>query len=197
MSALVRQNAFLDGFLTLTYYSLPFVFVWAARRIAARRLSGVAKMAGAFVVAIGLLRLLSIPDFWHWACALALAAAVSIAGAIAAVKIAPRALKRGSRQELRAIIRRLREEVELRKAAETNLRRLVEQERSTGEARLRSYIEAAAQGIIVAAQDGRIVLVNCRTEAMFGYARDQLIGAALTTLLPAGLAASQTGVRRD
>jgi PAS domain S-box-containing protein len=52
------------------------------------------------------------------------------------------------------------------------------------EAQLRSYLEAASQAILAVSQVGRIVLVNQRTEEMFGYTRQELLGLELEALLP-------------
>ena len=52
------------------------------------------------------------------------------------------------------------------------------------EATARAFLESAAEGIVVVDSRGRIVLVNARTEQMFGYRRDQLLGQTLELLLP-------------
>ena len=52
------------------------------------------------------------------------------------------------------------------------------------EEKLRSYFEAASQAILGVTADGRISLVNRRTEEMFGYSREELLGRELETLLP-------------
>jgi PAS domain S-box-containing protein len=63
--------------------------------------------------------------------------------------------------------------------------------------KLRSFIEAASQGILGISANGRIALVNHRTEEMFGYAREELLGQSLEMLLPerfrAGHAAHRDG----
>jgi two-component system, sensor histidine kinase PdtaS len=45
-------------------------------------------------------------------------------------------------------------------------------------------VEAAATGMILIDGDGRVVLVNSRTETLFGYSREELIGAPLEMLIP-------------
>lgn len=45
-------------------------------------------------------------------------------------------------------------------------------------------LENAAEGIIVVDRDGRIVLVNNRSEALFGYRREELLDREVETLLP-------------
>lgn len=45
-------------------------------------------------------------------------------------------------------------------------------------------LEAAPDAVVVVDESGRIVLVNERTEALFGYARADLLGSTVDTLLP-------------
>jgi two-component system, LuxR family, sensor kinase FixL len=200
--ALVWLHALSDGLITLGYYSVPFTLIWFVRRRAPLRLRGLAMLFAGFLVAAGTTHLMSLWNLWHSAFRLegvikGVTAVLSVIAAIATIKLAPKVLKLASPNELESINRWLREQVEARATAEDKLRRLLEQERSTSEARVRSYFEAASQGIIVAAQDGQIVLVNRRTEEMFGYTRDELVGAQLERLLPLGLAVAHAGVRKD
>ena len=70
-------------------------------------------------------------------------------------------------------------DVTARKTAEDSLRR--------SEATARAFLESASESIVVTDAAGRIVLVNARTETMFGYARTELIGQPVETLIPAPL----------
>ncbi|HYB40525.1 MAG TPA: PAS domain S-box protein, partial [Candidatus Methylomirabilis sp.] len=63
------------------------------------------------------------------------------------------------------------------------------------EATARALLESAAEAIIVTDEAGRIGLVNAKTEAIFGYAREELIGQALELLLPARFRESHAGHR--
>jgi PAS domain S-box-containing protein len=49
---------------------------------------------------------------------------------------------------------------------------------------VRTLLESLAEGLVVVDSSGTIVLVNSRTEEMFGYSREQLLGQSLDTLLP-------------
>jgi PAS domain S-box-containing protein len=49
----------------------------------------------------------------------------------------------------------------------------------------RSLLEAAPDAIVVVDADGRIVFVNARTETLFGYEREQLLGQSVEQLVPA------------
>jgi len=53
-----------------------------------------------------------------------------------------------------------------------------------GEARFRNLLEFAPDAIVISDQDGRVVMVNAKTEAMFGYSREALIGAPIEMLIP-------------
>lgn len=70
-------------------------------------------------------------------------------------------------------------DVTARKVAEESLRR--------SEATSRAFLESVAESIVVTDAAGRIVLVNARTETMFGYARTELIGQLVEELIPAPL----------
>jgi anti-anti-sigma factor len=52
---------------------------------------------------------------------------------------------------------------------------------------LRGLIDALADGVVLADDDGALVLVNQRLEDMFGYARGELAGRPVESLLPADL----------
>jgi PAS domain S-box-containing protein len=67
-------------------------------------------------------------------------------------------------------------DITARKAAEESLRR--------SEATSRALLESVSESIVVADAAGRIVLVNARTETMFGYSRAELIGQPVEVLVP-------------
>ncbi len=48
----------------------------------------------------------------------------------------------------------------------------------------RAFLESASEGIVVVDVAGRIVLVNAKTEEMFGYPRAELIGRPIELLVP-------------
>jgi len=72
-------------------------------------------------------------------------------------------------------------------AAATKARQRVEGALRDSENRARVLLEAASEGVIVVDAAGRIVSVNGRTAQMFGYGREELIGAPLEILVPARL----------
>ena len=60
-------------------------------------------------------------------------------------------------------------------------------DREKAEERWRLVVEAAPHAKIVLDSDGRMVLVNSRTESLFGYTRGELLGEPLQKLLTGGL----------
>jgi PAS domain S-box-containing protein len=155
---------------------------------------------GGFIVARGTTHLMSIWDLWYSTYGLegavrAVAVVLSAAAAFATVKVTPPALPVATPAEPERINQSLREEIKARKAAEEKLRLLMENVRQSGEAKLRSYLEAASQAILTVSIEGKIVLVNRRTEEMFGYDRTELIGQPLEILLPERYRSGHVGLR--
>lgn len=56
--------------------------------------------------------------------------------------------------------------------------------RKETEAKIRALLESAPDAIVISDAQGRIVLVNERTEQLFGYGRDELLGQAIELLVP-------------
>jgi PAS domain S-box-containing protein len=52
------------------------------------------------------------------------------------------------------------------------------------EDRFRNLLESAPDAIVIVDQHGRIVIVNEQAERVFGYRRDELVGASVETLVP-------------
>ncbi len=66
-------------------------------------------------------------------------------------------------------------------------------ERRMAEERFRLVVESAPNSIIVADREGRIVLVNRKTEEMFGYPREELAGQTIDLLIPERFRAAHPG----
>jgi PAS domain S-box-containing protein len=56
-----------------------------------------------------------------------------------------------------------------------------------GDITLRRLLESLAEGVILVDGMGTILLANHRTEELFGYSRDEMVGRSLDILLPARL----------
>lgn len=57
-------------------------------------------------------------------------------------------------------------------------------ERKRAEERFRVAVESAPNAMVMVNRDGAIVLVNLQTERLFGYTRDELLGASVDMLVP-------------
>src|SRR5437879_4076731 len=161
-----------DSLIVLAYYSIPVILWYFTRQRPGFKLSGLILMFGGFIFACGTTHLMNIWNFWHSTYRLegvikAITGALSVATAIASLRLAPTATKIAMPEEMEQINAALRQEIEARKEAEQELVRLMEAQRLGSDATLRSYFEAAPQAILAVSADGRIRLVNRSTEEMF------------------------------
>lgn len=53
-----------------------------------------------------------------------------------------------------------------------------------GEEKFRGLLEAAPDPVVISSKDGRIRIVNARTEELFGFSRDELVGQSVDVLIP-------------
>src|SRR5204863_2032173 len=69
-------------------------------------------------------------------------------------------------------------------------------ERKQAEEQFRLVVEAAPSAMIMVNTEGRITLVNTQAEAVFGYARQELIGHPIEMLVPERFSSHHTTDRR-
>ena len=69
--------------------------------------------------------------------------------------------------------------------------------RKQAEERFRLVVEAAPSGMVMVDRDGKIILVNSRTEKLFGYDRKELVGQSIEMLVPESLRKKHEDVRTE
>lgn len=70
-------------------------------------------------------------------------------------------------------------------------------ERKRQEERFRLVVEAAPNAMVMIDSQGKIEMVNAQTEAIFGYAREELLGQPMEVLIPARFRAHHPGLRSN
>jgi two-component system, sensor histidine kinase and response regulator len=68
-------------------------------------------------------------------------------------------------------------------------------ERKRGEDHFRSVVEAAPNAMLMVDRSGAIALVNAQTERLFGYEREELLGAPVENLVPERFRGGHRGLR--
>jgi PAS domain S-box-containing protein len=77
-----------------------------------------------------------------------------------------------------------------------SLKRLGE-EHQKSERKFRALLESAPDAMVIAGRDGRIILVNAQTERLFGYTRNDLVGAPVELLMPERYRSGHSSHRND
>ncbi len=151
----------------LAYMTIPVVLIVFVRRRRDLPYPWMFWMFGAFIITCGFTHLLEAAAFYWPAYRLmgvikSLTAVVSWATVIALIPLVPKALALQSPESLRKEIA----------------------ERMRTEARFRRLLESAPDAMVIVDSTRRIVLVNSRTEALFGYDRQELMGRDIEVLIP-------------
>jgi PAS domain S-box-containing protein len=203
-----------DFLIALAYYSIPVALLFFVRRRPAMTFGFLFWMFGAFIFLCGTTHVIEIWTVWSGVYQLQgvvklLTAGVSLATAAALWPVIPKALSLPMPAELEAKNRELRREIARRETVEAELRSVQGEledrihdrtaalgsanqaltrevaERERAEERFRRAVESSPNGVVMIDEAGAIVLVNEAVERIFGYGREELVGAPIETLVPA------------
>lgn len=189
------------------YLAIPAVLVFFAARRRDLPFRKVFLLFGAFILACGTTHLMEAIIFWWPAYRLAgmiklFTAVVSWGTVLALCHVVPQALSLRSPEDLdreisdrrKAEQKLLKMQMELEKRVAERTSQLMEinvslqteaVERRRAEDKFRLAVESCPSGMVMIDRDGTIVLANAKTEQMFGYAREELIGQSIDVLVPA------------
>jgi signal transduction histidine kinase/ActR/RegA family two-component response regulator len=117
----MRLHAISDSLIALSYYSIPLLILYFVRKRNDVPFPSLFLMFGAFIVACGTTHILDVltlwyPAYWLSGWVKAGTAAISLASAVALVRIVPLALSLPSHEDLRRLNSELEERVRLRTA---------------------------------------------------------------------------------
>ncbi len=199
---LIWLHAVSDSLIALAYFSIPLALLHVVRKRRDLPFSAIFLMFGAFIVACGATHLLEVWTIWHSHYYLtggvkAATAGISIATALALVRIMPQAVQLAGPEELRKLNESLAARVRARttdlETANAKLVAEAEQRRKT-EAELQSALRASARlaaivassedAIVGSTLDGVVTDWNHAATRIFGYAADEIVGRPVQLLLP-------------
>ncbi|MDQ2695465.1 MAG: PAS domain S-box protein, partial [Pseudomonadota bacterium] len=163
-----------DALIVAAYYVIPAALVYFVRRRPELPFRWLFYMFAGFIAACGTTHVMDIwtvwnPDYLLQGAIKLGCAVISVATAVVMIPLIPRALTLRGPAELEALNRALEAEVAERKRLEKRFRQL---------------LETAPDAVVVVDRDGRIVLINSRTQALFGYAPEELHGQPVEVLVP-------------
>ena len=149
------------------YFAIPFIIIRFISRRHDAMFTRLYFLFAAFILACGATHFFDAVTFWFPvyrvnALVRAITGIISWVTVFYLIKVLPVA------NSLRTA-RELQEEVEQRKKAES---------------KFRNFLERVPDSIIVVNDDGIIQLVNAKTESLFGYDREEMIGHKVERLLP-------------
>jgi len=101
----------------------------------------------------------------------------------------------GDDGNVRYIIHRVEDvtELDLIRRNSVALEARVASEQQRADLRFRDFVDLAPDGVVACDKAGTIILVNVAAERMFGYARSELIGQPIETLIPERVRAKHPG----
>jgi len=167
-------NVLSDAAIALAYFSIPITLTVFLRKRSDFPFSWVISLFSMFILACGFTHSMGIWTVWNGDYGVHglvkfVTAFVSVTTAVALVPMMPRALAFRSPAEYEAKNLALQKQVASRERAEIQFR---------------SFLESAPDATVIVDETGMIKVVNARTESLFGYHRDELVGNSVECLIP-------------
>jgi len=181
-----------DVLIFLSYFSMPLVLIYFARKRKDFPYRWLLWLFSAFIMACGATHLMGAVVLWQPMYGLdallkAITATISVATAIALWPLLPHALKLPSPTQLRLSNEALHHEIDQRQKVEEALRLANAQAEDNLQRKvllLAAIVESCNEAVIGKDLDGVIVSWNRGAEKIFGYTAQQMIGQHATKLFP-------------
>lgn len=222
---LLMLHTISDAVIVLSYYSIPIGLTVLINKRRDLSFDYMFALFAIFIFACGTTHVLQIWNIWHSNYYLegmikAVTAAASLLTAVILWPLLPRVISLPSPTQMAAATQLLREEVERRQQSEHQLFVLNQeleqrvslrtkelqqskdklehevQQRIDVEQRLLEIIEATPNGLLVINSNGIVERANHQAENIFGYARGELHGLAIESLVPSKYRGHHVGDRQ-
>jgi PAS domain S-box-containing protein len=187
-----------DSLIALAYYVIPFALLYITRKRTDLVYPWMFWLFGTFILACGTTHLMSVWVIWHPVYRLdgvvkLITAIASVPTAILLIRLAPHVVAIPSPEQLRVANRELHREIEERRAAEEEIRRLnaqlekrvnertrelleTNQRLQESERRVQDILDTAPTLVYMKDLEGRFLFINRKFEQLFRVKREELAG---------------------
>lgn len=184
---LVWLHVVSDGIITLSYYTIPIVLIYFARKRRTVPFNWMFLMFALFIFGCGTTHLMAIWTVWHgtyWLSGMIklVTAGASLATAALLVPLVPKALALPGRADLVEANRALASQIAERQRAEQAYRE--------SEGRLHAIMECSPAIIFIKDAEGRYLYANPPFRKLCDLAKDQIVGKTDREIFPAAQADS-------